>query len=559
MSDLFFSEENLTNSLGQFPTSSTPINSIINSSDSFLDPNAKTAILNPQIDFIFTRRQKEFVLNLINLQHSSSKAIKRKVSKGLKNLANLSHKDQILAWQNKESDRETFLNLSNCLAKIDLITNDEDGNKEILIYSIGEICKLIKSQIGDQQYTIEAELNDVKFYNTLVYFVLKDPESEQLIYGYMPTSTASRLDFPLNDGLNIVVTGKFTINKRSSLNFVVSQMRLTGDGELKRNLKLLQEKLEQEGLFDQITKRPLIQIPQKILLIASSQGAAIGDYIKVLGERRAGIIIYHLPIKTQGQSAEGLLLEKLNSVNAITTKHQIDTVVITRGGGGKDDLALFNSEKIVRAIKSLNKPTIVAIGHEQDITLAELVADKRASTPSNAAMLTSLSENEIIANITNLTNQSNAIINQRINQARNYLNRLNYNLSREAQNLIHYQKQKLTNISVYLENYLGQLQAKINQDFQFINFEIKTVVKNAKNQNSFIWREIINLTERLLSENKNKLEIANLKIASLDYRNILKQGYAVITQNNQVITHKNSFDQEKPLEIEWQDGSLELK
>ena len=559
MSDLFFSEENLTNSLGQFPVSATPINSIINPSDGFLDPNAKTAVLNPQIDFIFTRRQKEFVLNLINLQHSSSKAIKRKVSKGLKNLANLSHKDQILAWQNKESDRETFLNLSNCLAKIDLIVNDEDGNKEILIYSIGEICKLIKSQIGDQQYTIEAELNDVKFYNTLVYFVLKDPESEQLIYGYMPTSTASRLDFPLNDGLNIVVTGKFTINKRSSLNFAVSQMRLTGDGELKRNLKLLQEKLEQEGLFDQITKRPLIQIPQKILLIASSQGAAIGDYIKVLGERRAGIIIYHLPIKTQGQSAEGLLLEKLNSVNAITTNHQIDTIVITRGGGGKDDLALFNSEKIVRAIKSLNKPTIVAIGHEQDITLAELVADKRASTPSNAAMLTSLSENEIIANITNLTNQSNAIINQRINQARNYLNRLNYNLSREAQNLIHYQKQKLTNISVYLENYLGQLQAKINQDFQFINFEIKTVVKNAKNQNSFIWREIINLTERLLSENKNKLEIANLKIASLDYRNILKQGYAVITQNNQVITHKNSFDTSKPLQIEWQDGSLELK
>ena len=542
MSDLFFNKEAIT------PALSSP--------SSFLDPRAKTTILNPQIDFIFTRKQKEFVQNLIQLQHSSSKVIRRKVSKGLKLLIDNSYKEEIISWQNKEVDRETFLNLTNCLDKIDRTINQANGNEleELEIYSVDEICKLIKNQIGDKQYTIEAELNDVKFYNTLIYFVLKDPNSGQLLYGYIPTSLASRLDFPLNDGLNILATGKFTINKRSSLNFSVSKITLTGEGELERNLKLLKEKLEKEGLFDQSLKRTLKQVPQKVLLIASSQGAAIGDYIKVLGQQRNGILIYHLPIKTQGQSAEGLLLEKLSLVNDITIKNQIDTIIITRGGGGKDDLMLFNSEQIVRAIKALNRPTIVAIGHEQDTTLAELVADKRASTPSNAAMITSLSELEIIAINNNNLYQSVTIINQRINQAKIYLNKLNYIINTQAQNLIYYQKQVLANIKIYLENYLIQLKFKLNNNQQFITFEIKKIIQSSRNQKNTIWNETTQLINKQLINAKNQLEITDLKINSLDYRNILKQGYAVISQNSKTITHKKDFNRDLKIQIEWQDG-----
>ena len=126
----------------------------------------------------------------------------------------------------------------------------------------------------------------------------------------------------------------------------VSAIQLTGQGELLRNLKLLEQKLAQEGLFDPARKRPIPKVPQKILLVASPHSAAVTDFVKVLASRRTGIEIFLLPIKTQGLGAEAVILEQLAKVNDLCEQLAIDTVVITRGGGSQDDLFVFNSEAV---------------------------------------------------------------------------------------------------------------------------------------------------------------------------------------------------------------------
>jgi exodeoxyribonuclease VII large subunit len=146
-------------------------------------------------------------------------------------------------------------------------------------------------------------------------------------------------------------------------------------------------------------------------LIASPSSAAISDFTNVLGRRR---VDKYLPLtyQNQGVGAEYELIEALKQANTFIDDQSIDTVVITRGGGSKDDLQVFNVESVVRAVFGLNKPTIVAIGHERDVSLAELAADCRASTPSQAAELVSLSTEEVISNLPKHWSQSGSLFSK---------------------------------------------------------------------------------------------------------------------------------------------------
>ncbi len=216
--------------------------------------------------------------------------------------------------------------------------------------------------------------------NRWVYFDLKDESASVRFFG-----TVYQLSGPLEDGMMIKVRGAPRLHPQFGFSITVQSIQPVGEGTIRRAFDLLQAKLAQEGLFDPARKRSLPYPPERIALIASTESAAYADFIKVLGERWRGVDIIVADVQVQGEKAPGQIVQAIADCNAMSRPPEV--IVITRGGGSSDDLWAFSTEQVTRAVAASRVPTLVAIGHEVDISLAELAADQRASTPSNAAEL----------------------------------------------------------------------------------------------------------------------------------------------------------------------------
>jgi exodeoxyribonuclease VII large subunit len=197
-------------------------------------------------------------------------------------------------------------------------------------------------------------------------------------------STAARLKFELQDGLEVTCRGALDVYPpRGSYQLVVDQVLPKGVGALELALRKLQEKLAAEGLFDASRKRPLPKFPRRIGVVTSPTGAAIRDFLEVLRRRWHGSRVLIIPARVQGDGAAAEITESIRSANRL--RPELDVLVLCRGGGSLEDLWAFNEEPVVRAIAASRVPTVTAIGHEIDVTLADLAADVRALTPSEAA------------------------------------------------------------------------------------------------------------------------------------------------------------------------------
>lgn len=229
--------------------------------------------------------------------------------------------------------------------------------------------------------TITGELANFRVSkNRWVYFDLKDGEAAVRFFG-----TVYQLPGPLEDGMMVAVRGMPRLHPQYGFSVTVGSIMPTGEGSIKKAAKLLEAKLAAEGLFDTERKRPLPYPPAHIGLITSGESAAYHDFIKVLGARWGGLQITFIDVQVQGEVSSGQVVQAIRQLNEMTTPP--DAIVLTRGGGSTEDLQAFSTEQVTRAVAASRIPTIVAIGHEVDVSLAELAADQRASTPSNAAEL----------------------------------------------------------------------------------------------------------------------------------------------------------------------------
>ncbi|MGH7195671.1 MAG: exodeoxyribonuclease VII large subunit [Candidatus Saccharimonadales bacterium] len=216
--------------------------------------------------------------------------------------------------------------------------------------------------------------------NAWIYFNLKDEASIVRCFG-----TVYNLPGPLEDGMMLKVAAAPRLHQKYGFSLNIKSVQPVGEGSIKKAANLLQAKLAAEGLFDNERKRHLNYPPQSIALITSSQSAACGDFLKVLQERWVGLEINLINVQVQGEPAAGQIVGAIEKFNQMANRPEV--MVIVRGGGSAEDLQAFNIEQVVRAISASRIPSLVAIGHERDISLAELAADVRASTPSNAAEL----------------------------------------------------------------------------------------------------------------------------------------------------------------------------
>lgn len=243
------------------------------------------------------------------------------------------------------------------------------------------------------ELTVEGEVADFKIIqNKWVAFDIKDNQS--VLKCFM---TVWNLRTQIEDGMLVKVTGQPNLRAKGFLSFVAKNITPSGEGSLKRAFELLKKKLEHEGLFALDRKRTLPRFPQHVALITSRDAAAYADFLKVLKARYGGMKISFIHTQVQGQEAPAQIIAALQTAN--TDLKNLDVIILVRGGGSLEDLIAFNDEHVVRAVAGSRTPTIVAIGHERDICLAELAADVRASTPSNAAELLIKSREEIVLDI----------------------------------------------------------------------------------------------------------------------------------------------------------------
>lgn len=251
------------------------------------------------------------------------------------------------------------------------------------IYSVSEFVNGINELLTKIPVVVQGEVSNFHIaQNRFVWFDLKDDKS--VVSCFM---LAFQLTQTLADGMMVQVKGNPALfSKSGRFHLRAQSIQLIGEGSLKKQYELLKNKLAAEGLFDSERKRSLPRFPKTIGLITSPDAAAYTDVRRILKNRWAGLDLKLFPVQVQGASAVGDILAALHVVTQRWVK-RLDVVIITRGGGSMEDLQAFNDENVVRAIFALPIPSIVAIGHERDETLAEYVADIRASTPSNAAEL----------------------------------------------------------------------------------------------------------------------------------------------------------------------------
>lgn len=272
------------------------------------------------------------------------------------------------------------------------------------IYSVSEITKEIRALL-EKQYPfvwVSGEVSNLKKHSSgHWYFTLKDATAQIRIVMFRGLNQKVRFD--VDNGLEIIVGGRLTVYDAQGQHQIVAELlEPKGLGALQLAFEQLKTKLEKEGLFDTARKRPIPFLARRVGIVTSPTGAVIQDIINVTQRRFPGLPLLLYPVRVQGEGASSEIAEAIRYLNTLT---DIDVMIVGRGGGSLEDLWPFNEEIVAREIFKSRVPIISAVGHETDWTIADFVADRRASTPSAAAEMVAPAREELFRRILDLKNR----------------------------------------------------------------------------------------------------------------------------------------------------------
>jgi exodeoxyribonuclease VII large subunit len=249
------------------------------------------------------------------------------------------------------------------------------------------------------------------------YFSLKDSRSQ--IAAVMFRSANQLLPFRPQDGMEVIVRGRIGIYEvRGDLQLYVEAMEPRGVGSLQLALEQLKQRLAAEGLFADQRKRPLPFLPRAVGIVTALTGAAVHDMLVVLHTRLPALRVVIRPVRVQGREAAADIVQALDDLNRTPT---VDVVIVGRGGGSIEDLWAFNDERLARAIAASRAPVVSAVGHEIDVTIADLVADRRAPTPTAAATMVVPDQREVAARLDTLAAAARASLRRQIQRHRDHV------------------------------------------------------------------------------------------------------------------------------------------
>lgn len=307
--------------------------------------------------------------------------------------------------------------------------------------------------------------------NRWVYFDLKDETSSVRFFG-----TVYQMPGPLEDGMTVMVRGVPKLHPQYGFSVTVQAIKPTGEGSIKKAAALLEKKLRAEGLFDESRKRQIPYPPTHIGLITSGESAAFRDFTKILNARWGGVTVTLIDVQVQGDPAPAHIVSALKQFNTMTDPP--DVLVVTRGGGSADDLQAFSTEQVTRAVAASRIPTVVAIGHEVDISLAELAADQRASTPSNAAELLVPDRAAMLHHVQVQRERVAHSTEQALAQARKHIKTQTDHLASAVDHSLAQARQQLTLRTQVLQAYNPQ--AALQRGYALVR-QGKTVLRTGKN------------------------------------------------------------------------------
>ncbi len=269
------------------------------------------------------------------------------------------------------------------------------------ILSVSQLTRLITGVLEEnfEHVWVEGEVSNLATpASGHLYFTLKDAGAQ--IRCVLFRASARVLKFMPKDGMRLILRGRVSLfAMRGEYQLIAEYLEPQGIGALQMAFLQLKERLSKEGLFDEKRKRPIPTLPQRVGIVTSPTGAAIHDILNVLDRRFANIHILLAPVKVQGEGAAGEIAAAIRDCNLYA---RLDVLIVGRGGGSIEDLWAFNEEVVARAIAASRIPVISAVGHEVDLTISDLVADLRASTPSAAAELVISSKADLNSSLESL-------------------------------------------------------------------------------------------------------------------------------------------------------------
>ena len=296
-------------------------------------------------------------------------------------------------------------------------------NNSKMTYSVGELTQLIKESLEGQfpSVWVSGEIsNFVHHRSRHMYFTLKDKRAE--IKAVMFKGNNQYLHFRPENGMQVLIQGRISVyEQRGYYQIVATRMEPAGIGTLYLAFEALKKQLAAEGLFAPEVKQKLPPYPRRIGVITSATGAAFRDIIKVLQRRAPHVQIILRPTLVQGDTAADDIVQALLEFTAYS---QVDVLIVGRGGGSLEDLWPFNEEAVARAFFSCPIPIISAVGHETDTTIADLVADLHAPTPSAAAELVAPSQNELLGNLDYFMETLTMLVSREIEKRQQQLDNL---------------------------------------------------------------------------------------------------------------------------------------
>lgn len=433
------------------------------------------------------------------------------------------------------------------------------------IFSVQEINNHIKNILENNipNLYVEGEItNFIRHSSGHIYFSVKDDFSTLKCVFFKQHNYS--LDFFPKNGDKVLLSGNITLYvKGGSYQFNVLKIFSSGKGLLQIKFEELKRKLQAEGLFSSEHKQAIPAYPQKVGVITSATGAALQD-IKNVIFRRYPVELFLYPASVQGDQA---VPELISAVNYFTDNPLVDVLIIARGGGSQEDLFCFNNEDLIRAIHKCPIPVISGVGHEIDFTLTDFVADLRAPTPSAAAELAVPDRIQLQDSLNRIKSELQLQAQSLLHSQRNSLSlintafidlRIESTLNQKRLELFDLEKRFMAigNITDFLHQKLNILSAKLNYNFlSKANLTISQEKNRLTAYNTIMNNYLINN----LKQEQHKIAILKSKVEAHSPLGILKQGFAYITKDANIVSKAKNLQTKDKIKISFYDGSVEAE
>lgn len=387
------------------------------------------------------------------------------------------------------------------------------------VLSITQINDYIRNMLDTDHFlsgvAVKGEISNYKVYPSgHHYFTLKDQDAS--LKCVMFRSSAIRLKFRPENGMNIIAMGKISVYPRDGIyQLYCNTLVLDGLGDLHAAFEQLKAKLAAKGLFDPAHKKPIPKFPGTIGIVTSSAGAAVHDMLRILRKRYPLTQVRLFPVRVQGAEAPSEIASAIRYAN----HYQLaDLLIVGRGGGSIEDLWAFNEEVVAQAIYDSHIPVISAVGHEPDVTISDYVADLRAATPSNAAELAVPDQDALRQTLDTMSAAMTTAIQRQLKTARQHLNALSASAS--------------------LQSPTQHLQLRWDK------------LKSVNNQ-------LISAQQYIVSQKRHQFIAMTSKLDAMSPLKVLTRGYAMVQSEKQNVVHSiNQVSRGEQLNIQLSDGTI---